>query len=109
MQSSPRSCSTGVVYIVAGLLICAGCAQQEQAVSLYVDAVMLREMDETEKAVDKLNSAVKLNPKFSLAHSLLGDVYQERQEYEESADSYEKATELNPWSFHDFFNLGRVR
>ncbi|GAH49574.1 unnamed protein product, partial [marine sediment metagenome] len=27
---------------------------------------------------------------------------------EKSADSYENATKLNPWSFEDYFNLGRV-
>ena len=28
--------------------------------------------------------------------------------YEKNTASYEKATELNPWSFRDYFNLGRV-
>jgi tetratricopeptide (TPR) repeat protein len=97
-------CLTGVI-----LLFLAGCArEQQQAVDLYVDAVMLREFDENEMAVEKLNSAVKLDNRFSFAYSLLGEIYQETEDYEKSAASYEKATELNPWSFKDYFNLGRV-
>jgi tetratricopeptide (TPR) repeat protein len=97
-------CLTGVI-----LLFSAGCArEQQQAVDLYVDAVMLREFDENEMAVEKLNSAVKLDNRFSFAYSLLGEIYQETEDYEKSAASYEKATELNPWSFKDYFNLGRV-
>ena len=90
------------------LLFSAGCAQEQQTVELYVDAIALRELDENEKAVEKLNSAVQLNKRFSLAYSLLGEIYQEIRDYEKSTASYEKATELNPWSFKDYFNLGRV-
>ena len=96
-------CLTSVV-----LLFYAGCAKKEQSVQLYVDAVTLREFNEDQKAVEKLNSAVKLNNRFSLAYSLLGEIYQEMKNYEKSAASYEKAAELNPWSFKDYFNLGQV-
>lgn len=91
-----------------GLLLSGGCAQEQRSVDLYVDAVMLRELNENEMAVEKLNSAVKLNKHFSLAYSLLGEIYQGMEDYEKSAAFYEKATELNPWSFKDYFNLGRV-
>lgn len=101
----------GLFYIcIAGLILlfCASCTQKQQAVELYVDAVMLNELDEREKAVEKLNSAVKVNNRFSLAYSLLGEIYQEMENYERSAAAYEKAAGLNPWSFKDCFNLGRV-
>jgi tetratricopeptide (TPR) repeat protein len=91
-----------------GLLLSGGCGQEQRSVDLYVDAVMLKELNENEMAVEKLNSAVKLNKRFSLAYSMLGEIYQETEDYEKSAASYEKATELNPWSFKDYFNLGRV-
>ncbi len=91
-----------------GLLFSGGCGRQQQSIDLYVDAVMLKEFDENEIAVEKLNSAVKLNKRFSLAYSLLGEIYEEMEDYEASAASYEKAAELNPWSFKDYFNLGRV-
>ena len=93
---------------ITGLLLSGGCAQKQQAVDLYVDAVMLREFNENEMAVEKLNSAIQLNKNFSLAYSLLGEIYQEMEDYEKSAVSYENSTRLNPWSFKDYFNLGRV-
>jgi tetratricopeptide (TPR) repeat protein len=97
------------VFIVGLLvLVSGGCGQEQRSVDLYVDAVMLKEGGENEKAVEKLNSAVQLNKHFSLAYSMLGEIYQETEDYEKSAASYEKATELNPWSFKDYFNLGQV-
>lgn len=88
------------------LLFSAGCQQQQQAVALYVDAVTLKETDQNDKAIEKLNAAVKSDERFSLAHSLLGEIYQEIKDYEKSAASYKKAIELNPWSFKNHFNLG---
>ena len=95
-------------FLLFTLLFSAGCAQEQQAVKLYVDAVMLRELNENDKAIEKLDSAVESNKNFSLAYSLLGEIYQEIKDYEKSAASYEEATKLNPWSFKDFFSLGRV-
>jgi len=99
-------CLTGVI-----LLFSAGCEEQQQvqqAVDFYIDGVMLKELGENEMAVEKLNSAVQLNERLPSAHSLLGDIYQETKDYEKSAASYEKATELAPQSFKNHFNLGRV-
>lgn len=95
-------------YFLFFLLFSAGCAPKQQAVDLYVDAVMLRESGENEQAVEKLSSAVKLNKRFTLAYSLLGEIYEKMKEYEKSAASYEEATKVNPWSFKDYFSLGRV-
>jgi len=89
-------------------LFSGGCAQKQRVVELYVDAVMLRELDEKDKAIEKLDLAVRSNENFSLAYSLLGEIYQEIKDYEKSAASYEKAPALNPWAFKDYFNLGRA-
>lgn len=98
------SCS----FMLLVLFCSQGCAPREQAIDLYVDAIMLRELGENELAVERLNSAVERDKRFSVAYSLLGEIYQEMKDYEKSAASYEKATELNPLSFKDYFNLGRV-
>ena len=82
--------------------------QRMQAVSLYVDAMMLNDLNEHEKAIQKLNEAVSLDPQFALAFSLKGDILQGQEQFADSADAYEKATELDPWSVKDFFNLGKV-
>lgn len=96
------------VAIVVMLLSLGGCAPPDREIDLYVDAVMLRQQGENQKAVEKLNAAVQVNERFSLAHSLLGEIYRQMNDYQKSAASYEEATKLNPWSFQDFFGLGRV-
>lgn len=93
---------------VLSLFAVSGCGPEQRAVDLYVDAVMLREIDENKMAVEKLNTVVEMNGKFTLAHSMLGEIYEQMEEYEKSAASYENATKLNPWSFKDYFGLGRV-
>ena len=82
--------------------------QQGEAISVYVDAMMLNELNEWEQALRKLNLALELNPRFTEAYSLKGDILQDMNNYEDSANAYEQATLLDPWSFKDFFNLGKV-
>ena len=81
---------------------------QEQAVSMYVDAMMLNDLNEREQAIRKLNLALELDPQFSLAYSLKGDILKGMEKYEDSANAYEQASIHDPWSFKDFFNLGKV-
>ena len=82
--------------------------QRQQAVSLYVDAMMLNEINDYASALRKLELATELDSEFAVAFSLKGDLYQAQQEYEKSADAYERAATLDPWSLKDFFNLGKV-
>ncbi|MHC4220840.1 MAG: tetratricopeptide repeat protein, partial [Planctomycetota bacterium] len=101
-----------VLVLFSGLFFVTGCSSGyesgEEAIDLYVDAIMLRELNENEKALEKLEAVVEQQEDFSLAYSLMGEIYQQLKDYENSAASYEKAAELNPWSFKDNFNLGRV-
>ena len=88
------------------LLFFAGCSRQQGVVALYVDAVTLREAGQNAMAVEKLNAAVKSDGNFTLAHSLLCEIYQEMHDYARSAAACRMAVQLNPWSFEDHFNLG---
>ncbi len=88
------------------LLSLAGCRQQQDAVALYVDAATLREAGQNRAAVEKLDAAVKSDPDFTLAYSLLCEIHQEMRDYERSAAACTRAVQLNPWSFEDQFNLG---
>ena len=85
---------TLVAGIFVSTLLFSGCANNQKAVNLYVDAVMLNDMAETNQAVAKLNEATTVNPKFSIAYSLLGQIYQQMNEYQKSAEAYEKATAI---------------
>lgn len=99
---------TRITIISLSLLFAAGCASQKKAVALYVDAVTLKDLRENDKAIRKLNEAIKADKRFSLAYSLLGEVYEQKGDYKKSAASYETATQMNPWLFKDYFCLGRV-
>jgi len=93
------------------LIFFTGCGQavkRPEAVKLYVDAVEYKSSGAEEKAIEKLRMASGEDKEFSPAYSLLGDIYRDMKDYRSSAEAYEKATELNPWSFSDYFNLGRV-
>lgn len=81
---------------------------QIEAVKLYVDAMMLKDIEKWQEAIKKLNTAVEYAPKFSLAYSFKGDIYHLTKQYEVSADSYEQATIIDPWSFKDYSCLGKV-
>lgn len=85
-----------------------GCASKPSPVDSYVDAVVLNGLDKNDQAIAKLNIALKKDPKFSLAYSFKGDIYQQQKKYAKSAASYEKAVAINAWSFHDSFNLAKV-
>jgi tetratricopeptide (TPR) repeat protein len=98
-----------LLYIaIFALLFSCGCASRQQAVELYVDAVMLKDQNQPDKAVEKLNQAVRTDRRFSLAQSLLGEIYEQKGQYRKSVTAYDAATRLNPWSFNDYFCLGRV-
>ncbi|MEA3226921.1 MAG: tetratricopeptide repeat protein [Planctomycetota bacterium] len=88
------------------LLPFAGCTQQQDVVALYVDAVTLREAGQNDAAIKQLNAAVRSDRDFTLAHSLMCEIYQEMNDYERSVISCTRAVQLNPWSFEDHFNLG---
>jgi tetratricopeptide (TPR) repeat protein len=106
VQGIIRSFSVACVLVFIVLLT--GCSNNQKAVNLYVDAVMLNDMAETNQAVAKLNEATGANPQFSIAYSLLGQIYQQMNDYPKSANSYEKATAINKWSYRDYLNLGKV-
>ena len=91
---------------ILALLSVVGCEQQKSAISLYVDAVTLREAGEIKASIKKLNEAVAVDEDFSLGYSMLCKIHQDMKEYEKSASACEMATQFNPWSFEDHFNLG---
>ena len=92
----------------AALFFTAGCGQRQREIDLYVDAVMLRELGKNEQAIEMLNEAVRSKREFPEAYSLLGETYYDIKAYDKSAASYERAVELNPWSFKDHFTLGKI-
>ena len=106
MSNLRGSCLKIQIFLICIALT--GCVPTQDAVDLYVDAVRLAEADQKEKAIEKLETSLELHGRFSLAHSMLGEIYYDMKDYNKSVMSYEKATKLNPWSFRDYFSLGEV-
>lgn len=71
-----------ILFLSLFLLVFSGCQKQQTARDFYIDAVMLNELNQKDNATEKLNAAVKINPKYSIAYSMLGDIYLEKKEYE---------------------------
>lgn len=84
-----------------------GCTKQ-LAVKHYVTALSMQNADFEQDAILELQEVVQLDPEFTLAHSLLGDLYEQMGDHEMAANAYEKACELDPWEFSDHFKLGKV-
>ncbi|KPK43934.1 MAG: hypothetical protein AMJ65_04465 [Phycisphaerae bacterium SG8_4] len=107
MYGSPRArIIIGLWLQSLTLLFFSGCQQQPSAVALYVDAMTLREAGQNVMAIEKLNTALKADEDFTLAHSSLCEIYLEMNDYTRSAAACRMAVELNPWSFEDHLNLG---
>ena len=102
--------SNMVILYLTGLmlLLSNGCQEERRGVDLYLDAIMFRELDQNEMAIEKLNEAIKLDKQFLPAYSMLGEIYSDNNDYEKSAAAYEKATQISIWSFQDYYNLGRA-
>lgn len=95
-------------FLLFTLLLSAGCEQRQRVDDLYLDAVMLKKLDENRLAVEKLESVIRLDKDYPDAYSLLGEICWETKDYQKSAAFYEKATALKPGSFEDYFKLGQV-
>ena len=82
------------ILSLVSIIFLSGCHRGNRARDLYIDAVMHAELQENEEAIAKLNSAVQLNKKYSLAYSLLGDIYMEIREYEKSVIKTKKFSDI---------------
>jgi tetratricopeptide (TPR) repeat protein len=97
----------GLLLVSAFLL--GGCwFTREKAVDHYVNALSLHEAALDEDAILELQAAVKWDHEFSLAYSMMGDLYREKEQYDDAANAYETACQIDPWAFSDHLNLGQV-
>ncbi|MCP4707422.1 MAG: tetratricopeptide repeat protein, partial [Planctomycetes bacterium] len=89
------------------LLFSGGCGQlwfpEQRAVEHYVSAMSHHVDQQDFLAIDELQAAVELDRDFSLAYSLMGDLYRENGHLEQAVDAYENAVSIDPWDFDDHF------
>ena len=100
------------LVIVLSFLFNMGCYKRwfsrRRAVEHYVTAATLQSASFDEDAILELKEAVRLDYDFSLAYSMMGNLYKRQGQYDQAAEAYEKACRLDLWSFADHFNLGEV-
>ena len=64
--------------------------------------------DKLERAQDKLNEAMAIEPRESLFHSLQGDIHALHKKPEQALASYQKAINTNPDFFYAYLRKGQV-
>lgn len=98
-------------------LFAAGCAQQNgpppapplappTGVSQYVEGVRAQRSGDRGQAVTALEAATRVNPRLTMARSLLGDLYKEGGDYSKAAEQYKAVTELDPYTARNYYKLG---
>jgi len=93
-------------FVLAVLSLCLGCAPRQPPVDMYLDAVMLSELGQSELAVKKLTAVIAADPGFALAYSELGKAYQKLGDHEKAAAAFREAARLDPWSSESQIQLG---
>ena len=97
MPDTTRVSFSRLTVALAMFIFVSGCAEsakKRDPVGLYVDAVILADANSTDKAIESLKQAVKKDPDFAIAYSLLGEIYLQQNKLPESAQAYQKATGL---------------
>lgn len=74
--------------------------------SRYYIAEILAEQGLPDRAKQRLDEAIKLNPSFDQAYLLYGNLHYRAGEYAVAAEKYRRAAEANPKSLQAFLNLG---
>jgi Flp pilus assembly protein TadD len=80
----------------------------KKAIDEYKRALEDSRKGDTEKAMKRLQEALKLAPDFYHAHNNLGVIYQRRGQYREAENEYRTARELSPTSQQPLVNLGSL-
>ena len=80
----------------------------KKAIEEYQKALQDSRKGDTEKAMKRLQEALKLAPDFYHAHNNLGVIYQKLGQYREAEKEYQTARELSPTSQQPLVNLGSL-
>lgn len=72
----------------------------------YLKAVSQIKAGNDDAAVAELESALTKNPALQMARMTLGELYMKKQAYDRAVPQFQKATELDPYTPKNFYNLG---
>lgn len=75
-------------------------------IDLYAAGAQAYRRGDKETALRELLAAVKQNPNLRMAQAMLGDLFRSKGDYQNAAVHYEKASQLDPYSIANHYNLG---
>ena len=110
---SIRACFYFTLFI-ATIHYVTGCATakrppakgRDAAVDSYVQGVLAYNQGNRDKAIAELQQATRQHDELIMAHSLLGDLYQSKQDYPKALAQYEATIRLDPYSYRNHYNEG---
>ena len=70
---------------------------------------LLYEFGETNEAIKKWQSTVKMNPKYFYAYSNLGNAFEKIGEFNKAVQNFNKAIKIKPDYFEAYYGLGNVQ
>jgi tetratricopeptide (TPR) repeat protein len=82
---------------------------EKQAVDHYVRGQMLLSDGNLDGALQELARATRLDPTLATAHSAMGDIYRQQQDFPMAENAYTLACDVNPYNFRNHYNLGVIR
>ncbi len=85
-----------------------GCTPRQPSLSLYTDAVALRESGRDRPAIKKLEKLVKTDPDFKPAYSELGKAYERVGDPRKALAAFKQAAEMEPASSENQLNLAQT-
>ncbi len=83
-------------------------AAPKSAVELYQKALQSEQAGDNEKAIDQLQRAIALHPRFALAFNKLGVIYQRLGSFDQAEKALASAVEISPEVFEIRLNYGVV-
>lgn len=104
---------TALLSLLASAALLSGCQSpappEEQAINHYVAGQTLADQGKFDDALLELAKATQLDPTLATAHASMGDIYRKENDLPMAEKSYERACDVNPYSFRNHYNLGVIR
>lgn len=87
----------------------AASSSQDPAAALVQEAIMLFQKKDLDGALDKINAAIKLNPKSAAMYVMRGGIYAQKKMWTESAQDFDTAHQLVPDNVIVKFNQVEIK